>query len=57
MTASTCSTNMLEKSILNNLRNDFNISGKLNEETGMSQQLFQFQYKNVEQFQIFFSSV
>ena len=57
MTASTCSTNMLGKSILNNLRNDFNISGKLNEETGMSQQLFQFQYKNVEQFQIFFSSV
>ena len=57
MTASTCSTNMLEKSILNNLRNDFDISGKLNEETGMSQQLFQFQYKNVEQFQIFFSSV
>ena len=57
MTASTCSTNMFKKSILNNLRNDFNISGKLNEETGMSQQLFQFQYKNVEQFQIFFSSV
>ena len=38
---------MSGKSIFNNLQNSFNSTGKLNEETEMSQQLFQFQHGNM----------
>ena len=38
---------MSGKSIFNNLQNSFNSTGKLNEETEMSEQLFQFQHENM----------